>query len=81
MTCQTEHPDLAMLIRELNPGTIYRIKGCNTSWKYALVLKQINDKKEIIVLSPQKKIVKLELIAIPWIVKEMKLKFEIIKCL
>ena len=68
-----------MLTRELNPGTIYRVKGDDTSWKYALVLKQINDKKEIIVLSPQKNIVKLELIAIPWIVKEMKLKFEIVK--
>lgn len=70
-----------MLTKELNPGTIYRVKGDDTSWKYALVLKQINDKKEIIVLSPQKNIVKLELIAIPWIVKEMKLKLEIIKCL
>ena len=69
-----------MLTRELNPGTIYRVKGDGTSWKYALVLKQINDKKEIIVLSPQKNIVKLELIAIPWIVKEMNLKFEIVKC-
>ena len=68
-----------MLTRELNPGTIYRVKGDDTSWKYALVLKQINDKKEIIVLSPQKNIVKLELIAIPWIVKEMKLKFEIVR--
>ena len=81
MTCQTEVPDLVTLTRELNPGTIYRVKGDDTSWKYALVLKQINDKKEIIVLSPQKNIVKLELIAIPWIVKEMKIKFEIIKCL
>ena len=81
MTCQTEQLDLAMLTKELNPGTIYRVKGDDTSWKYALVLKQINDKKEIIVLSPQKNIVKLELIAIPWIVKEMKLKLEIIKCL
>ena len=79
MTCQTEQLGLAMLTRELNPGTIYRVKGDDTSWKYALVLKQINDKKEIIVLSPQKNIVKLELIAIPWIVKEMKLKFEIVK--
>ena len=68
-----------MLTKELNPGTIYRVKGNDTSWKYALVLKQINDKKEIIVLSPQKNIVKLELIAIPWIVKEMKLKFEIVR--
>ena len=79
MTCQTEQLDLAMLTKELNPGTIYRVKGNDTSWKYALVLKQINDKKEIIVLSPQKNIVKLELIAIPWIVKEMKLKFEIVR--
>ena len=79
MTCQMEQLDLVMLTRELNPGTIYRVKGDDTSWKYALVLKQINDKKEIIVLSPQKNIVKLELIAIPWIVKEMKLKFEIVR--
>ena len=79
MTCQTEQLGLAMLTRELNPGTIYRVKGDDTSWKYALVLKQINDKKEIIVLSHKKNIVKLELIAIPWIVKEMKLKFEIVK--
>ncbi len=49
MTCQTEQLGLAMLTRELNPGTIYRVKGDDTSWKYALVLKQINDKKEIIV--------------------------------
>ena len=81
MTCQTEVPDLAMLIQELNPGTIYRIKGDHTTWKYALVLKRTNDKKNVMVLSPKKNIVKMELIAIPWIIKEMKLKFEIVQCL
>ena len=81
MTCQTEVPDLVTLTQELNPGTIYRVKGHNTTWKYNLVLKQINDKKEIIVLSSRKNIIKLELIAIPWIVKEMKIKFEIVQCL
>jgi len=45
-----------------------------------MVLKQINNKQEIIVLSPQKNIVKLPITAIPWIVKEMNLKFEIVKC-
>ena len=68
-----------MLTQELNPGTVYRVKGYNTPWKYNLVLKQINDKKEIIVLSSRKNIVKLELLAIPWIVKEMKIKFEIVQ--
>ena len=60
-----EVPDLVMLTQELIPGTIYRIKGDNTTWKYALVLKQINDKKEIIVLSPKKNIVK------KWIINKM----------
>ena len=75
-----EQVDLAMLIRKLKAGTLYRVKGKGTSWKYALVLRQINNKKHIVVLSPQKNIVKLELIAIPWIIKEMNLKFEIVKC-
>ena len=80
MTCQTEVPDLVTLTKELKPGTIYRVKGYNTSWRYAMVLKQVNNKQEIIVLSPQKNIVKLPITAIPWIVKEMNLKFEIVKC-
>jgi len=45
-----------------------------------MVLKQVNNKQEITVLSPKKTVLKLPITAIPWIVKEMKIKFEIIKC-
>ena len=69
-----------MLTRELTPGTIYRVKGYNTAWRYAMVLSQSNNKQEITVLSPKKTIVKLPITAIPWLVKEMNLKFEIVKC-
>ena len=67
-----------MLIQGLNPGTIYRIKGKDTTWKYTLVLSRNTNKKEVMVLSPRKNIVKIEITDIPWIVKEMNLKFEII---
>ena len=69
-----------MLTRELTPGTIYRIKGNNSPWRYAMVLSQSNNKQEITVLSPKKTIVKLPITAIPWVIKEMNLKFEIVKC-
>ena len=69
-----------MLTRELIPGSIYRIKSDKTSWRYAMVLSQSKNKKEIIVLSPNRSIVKIPIVDIPWIIKEMEIKFEIIQC-
>ena len=81
MKCQTEQQDLVMLTQELTIGTLYRVKGEDTTWKYALVTKQITGKKEVSVLSPKRRIVKMKLKDIPWLVKEMNLTIEIVQCL
>jgi len=65
----------------LNPGTLYRVKGENTTWKYGLIIHQSFDKKEVKVLSPKRNIKKMTIEDMSWIIKEMNIRFEIIKCL
>ncbi len=70
-----------MLMKELSPGTLYRVKGTDTSWKYALIVNQSNDKKEVCALSPMRKLVKMTIEDMRWVVKEMNISFEIVQCL
>ncbi len=81
MTCQTEHQDLVMLTQELIPGTLYRVKGKGTTWKYALITKQADDKKSVTVLSPKRSIVNMTIKDAQWLIKEMDITFEIVQCL
>ena len=81
MTCQTEQLDLAMLTEKLIPGTLYRIKGKENIWKYALITYQTDNKKEVRALSPKKNIVKMSIKDIVWLVKEIDdIYFEIVQC-
>ena len=81
MTCQTEQQDLAMLTQELVPGTLYRVKGENTSWKYALITHQSRDRKEVKVLSPKRRVVKMSIKDMRWLIKKININFEIVQCL
>ena len=81
MTCQMEQQDLVMLTQELIPGTLYRVKGENTGWKYALITKQSSDKKSVTVLSPKRNIVNMTIKDAHWLIKEMSIAFEIVQCL
>ena len=81
MTCQTEHQDLVTLTQELTPGTLYRVKGEDTTWKYGLIIQQSFDKKEVKVLSPKKRIAKMMIKDMRWLIKEINISFEIVECL
>ena len=69
-----------MLTQGLIPGALYRVKGENTAWKYGLIIHQASDKKEVKSLSPKRNIAKMTIKDICWLIKEMNLKFEIVKC-
>ena len=81
MTCQTERQDLVTLTQELTAGTLYRVKGENTTWKYALILKQATDKKSVTVLTPKRTIANMTIKDACWLIKEINIRFEIVKCL
>ena len=70
-----------MLTQGLTPGTLYRVKGENTTWKYALITKQASDKKSVTVLSPKRTIVNMTIKEAHWLIKEMDIAFEIVQCL
>tara|TARA_B100000674_G_C37773540_1_gene883697 strand:+ start:326 stop:508 length:183 start_codon:yes stop_codon:yes gene_type:complete len=60
---------------------LYRVKGENTGWKYALITKQSSDKKSVTVLSPKRNIVNMTIKDAHWLIKEMSIAFEIVQCL
>ena len=70
-----------MLTQELTPGTLYRVKGKNTEWKYALITKQSGDKKSVTVLSPKRTIVDMTIKDAHWLINKMDIDFEIVQCL
>ena len=68
-------------MKELIPGTLYRVKGKETTWKYALIIKQVDDRKSVTVLSPKGTITNMTIKDVHWFIKEMDITFEIIQCL
>ena len=76
-----EQQDLVMLTQRLKPGTLYRVKGEHTSWKYVLITHQSDNKKEIKALSPKRNIVKMTIEDMRWLIKKININFEIVQCL
>ena len=81
MTCQTEHQDLVTLTKGLITGTLYRVKGENSTWKYGLIIHQSTDKKQVKALSPKGSITKMTIKDMCWLIKEINISFEIVECL
>ena len=88
MTCQTEHPDLAMLTKKLKPGTLYRFRfAC--PWKYYLVLRYGTtdkvpagfSKQTIVFIGPKHGVREMPLFRFKQFYSDFNEDIEIIQCL